>query len=93
MSEYFCRIITEDCTDRTAKQIVSYFGDRLGGIEFSPMQPYWKTSGQGEITCRFRSSHTLEEIQHLFADRWEADIADPSRSRIYCPGVVFLWFC
>lgn len=91
MTEVFCRIITEDCSAGTEARIVDYFNHNLGTIAFSPMQPYWKTPGCGELTCAFSSDRTPEEIQQMFADRWECDTADSSRSNVHCPGVTFLW--
>ena len=93
MADYFCRIITEDCSDRTGARIMAYFRDRLGIVEFSPMHPYWKTQGRGELTCQFSSDRTLEEVQFMFADQWDSDTADSRRSHIFCPNAVFLWLC
>ena len=91
MTNIYCRIITTDCSKLTEESILSYFKSKLGKIEFSPMQPYWKIPGQGDITCHFTTSHTLDDIQHLFADHWDSNTADSRRSNIHCPGVFFLW--
>ena len=91
MADYFCRIITEDCSDRTGARIMAYFRDRLGIVDFSPLQPYWKMSGRGELTCQFASDRAPEDIRLLFANHWDSNTADSSRSMIHCPGVTFLW--
>lgn len=92
----YCRIITKDHTPKTEAQVVSFLQEALSrihatGLSVSNIVPYSKLPDQGEINCQFRSSTSLREIQQLFADAWQGDVADHRQSTIHCPGAVFLW--
>lgn len=92
MADYFCRIITENCAQETETRVHSFFRENCRIISgLSPLRPYWKNPGQGEITCAFSSVHAIEEVRHMLADQWIAETAARERSSIFCPGAVFLW--
>lgn len=92
MADYFCRIITEDCTPETETRIHTFFREKWETVlSISSIQPYWKNPGQGEISCTFTTDLTIEETQYLLADQWIAETAASGRSSIHCPGAVFLW--
>lgn len=96
MKEIYCRIITTDYTntaEEAVKDFVTQHLDPLGvsPIAFRPFVPYWKDPRQGELSFHFLTNTTLETVQSLFADTWQADTADIRWSKIHCPHAVFLW--
>ncbi len=60
-------------------------------MEVLESKPYWKLSGFWELSGRIYSDLELEQVQSLFAEGWELDTVQAERSRIFCPGVYFLW--
>lgn len=92
----YCRLITPEYTESTGSEIITFVTDRLATvgishIAFDPFIPYWKREGCGELSFQFDAQESLEKIQLLFADTWQANAADAKWSNIICPAVSFLW--
>ena len=96
MSRIYCRIISEDYAKRTESQIVCFFLEKLKlvdaeDIAFTPLTPYYKIEGTGEMSISFLCRKPLASIQSLFAEVWNSGTADHRQGSIYCPQAVFLW--
>lgn len=93
MARYYFRIIT-DCRTWEVEQTISKFLHALPGVTdvyIASLIPYWKNSGQSEISASFDNRLSLAEIQAMLANRWESDTADARWSSIYVPHAIFLW--
>ena len=92
----YCSIITKDRSAQTEEQVAVFLGDaterlHATGLFFSNMIPYHKMPDCGEINCLFWSRVPLRQIQQVFADSWQADVADYRQNVIHCPSTLFLW--
>ena len=93
MTRYYLRIIA-DCATQAAGQLISDYLNDLPGIteiHTEAVQPYWKNPAQGEMSVRFLSELSMEQIQAMLADHWEGGAADSRWSHIRVPYSTFLW--
>ena len=92
----YCRIITKDRSTQTEGRVSAFLHDTTArihatGMLLSSIIPYHKAPDCGEITCQFWSRVPLRQIQQVFADSWQADVADYRQNVIHCPSTLFLW--
>ena len=92
----YCRIITKDRSAQTEGLVSAFLHDateriHATGLLLSSINSYHKAPDCGEITCQFWSRVPLRQIQQIFADSWQADVADYRQNVIHCPSTLFLW--
>ncbi len=61
------------------------------GLTLLDRRPYWKMEGFEELSGEILTDLDLQSLQSQFAEGWELNTAQRERSRIFCPGVYFLW--
>lgn len=88
MTDILIKAITAEYSESIETQVKNTICKFMGSsdvseIRFSPFIRYWKSLTQGELTCQFSTAISLADVQHLFADTWQADIADSRWSNIY----------
>lgn len=93
MAKYYLRIITDSCSETVKNSLTRFLNSQpaISEPHIDVLHPYWKIPGQGELNCSFSSFQPLCEVQAIFADHWETDVADARRSRIHAPHAVFIW--
>jgi hypothetical protein len=93
---WYIRILTSSTVPEVEARIRKTLETILDGYtcQVSPMKPYWKYEGWGELGAEVRGmgDGDGEAVKSRLAGKWEDDVADSRWSDIFDDAVMFLSF-
>lgn len=90
---WYLRILTASTDSEVEARIRKRLATILNRYAYhvSPMQPYWKFEGWGELGVVMQGIDDIETVAAQLAVHWKGEVADRRWTEFCDEGIEFMW--